>query len=247
MKNIPFISALFTPALIIIILSGCSRIYYAPTTQNVPLLTEQNELRIAAGISGGEEYEAVNIEVAYSPVKYVGIMLNSFHAAENSDSLFTNPVRYKGNLTEAGIGFYYPLATYYTAEVYAGYGKGTAQYPWSFDTIAPLKFDRFFVQFSAGMKRKYFEIALSDRFSYVHYTNIEEMYKIEAFSNYKYVPKNNQLYIFQEPALTMRAGLEAIKFQMQYQICIPFSGPTLGYSSYNFNLGIMLTPSVFFK
>ncbi len=48
--------------------SGCTRIYYAPTTQNVPLLTEANEIRMLGGISGGDEYGVYDFQVSYSPV-----------------------------------------------------------------------------------------------------------------------------------------------------------------------------------
>ncbi|MFI5172046.1 MAG: hypothetical protein ACHQFW_06620 [Chitinophagales bacterium] len=241
-----FNSIHFTTILFGIIFCGCTRIYYSPTAQNVPFLSEQNEIRIV-GSQSSNECIAFDIQASYSPIYHLGIMVNTSWCASTGGDVFRQGNPDTGHLIEGGAGYYFRLDESSLAECYAGFGSGSLNYQWSSDTVADIKFNRIFIQPAFGFKKDVFEIGFSGRLSIVDYTNIDEMQSLNSYSNYFGTPQTNQAYIFIEPAITARLGFRAMKLQFQYQKAYKIGGTTLSYSNYNMIFGAIMSPSEFFK
>jgi len=77
--------------------SSCTHYYYAPNSNNIPLLKEQNDGRIQLKYSIGNHYDGAEVQSAYAVGKHAGIQLNFFTAWES-----------KGEY-ESGNGSYYSI------------------------------------------------------------------------------------------------------------------------------------------
>lgn len=124
-------------------------------------------------------------------------------------------------------------------------GKGTINYSWSFNNPTAINYDRIFMQFTAGIKQDIFEIAITDRFSFVNYTNISQLEKHSSFNDYyKNVPTRSN-YLFQEPSVTLRVGFPLIKYQTQIQRNFQMTGSDLAHNTYVISLGFIVSPDLF--
>lgn len=229
----------------IFVVTSCNRVYYIPSTQNVPLLTESTDFRLSGTATFGQSFIGADFQVAYSPIKHLGIMANGFWGSEDGEDVFQTTNLNTGRFLEFGLGGYYPISDFSTFEAYGGYGKGTINYSWSFNNPTAINYDRIFMQFTAGIKQDIFEIAITDRFSFVNYTNISQLEKHSSFNDYyKNVPTRSN-YLFQEPSVTLRVGFPLIKYQTQIQRNFQMTGSDLAHNTYVVSLGFIVSPDLF--
>jgi hypothetical protein len=73
---------------------------------------------------------------------------------------------------------------------------------------------RYGIQPNFGFKSKYFSAAISSRIVNLNYSNIDGDLVYDGMSQRVYLDDNKSNFLF-EPALTLRGGLERIKFQLQ--------------------------------
>lgn len=196
----------------IFLLSACSPKYYVPNTQNVPLLSEQGQVSITAGGNANQ----VEIQGAYAVSNSLGIMGNVGFFNPKDDG---NGNGGSGKLGEVGVGYYKPFGTGFVFETYGLVGFG------SFENHFPAanggnmgkingRLSRYGIQPSFGYKTKAFEVALSSRVSSLHYGEPDGDLVFDGVNQIDYLNENDA-FLLLEPALTLRAGLEKIKFQLQ--------------------------------
>lgn len=216
---------------------------YIPNKVNTGLLSDKGELHaeIATGTSGYDP------QVAYAVTENVLVTGNaSFKDTPFESTLFVgkDDFNYEGTQKlrsfELGLGYYKKLKDGFILEMVAGYGLGKVS-----DTrISILTFDlkedelrlvdgetalfnsdysKSFLQPTVGISHKNFDIGITSKF-----TNV----KMEAFD----LRFNDWFF---EPALTMRLGLESVKFTSQIGFSLPMT--TVEYYSEPFiiSIGIM--------
>jgi len=201
--------------LILALLSGCAPLY-VPNTVNTPLLTEQNEVQVAAlGGSGG-----LDIQTAYAITDEIGVMGN-LSIADQADT--TRSRYHKHNFKELGIGYMTPMSRTGVFEIFAGYGWGTANSRDSFSFFGPQKvaaegdYHRFFIQPSAGTRRENMHLALTTRLAWVTFTRLKTGTTVETKDFKRF---------FVEPVVTFRLGFEYFKIQTQLGLSIPLAKET---------------------
>ncbi|MCK6648419.1 MAG: hypothetical protein L6Q66_02080 [Bacteroidia bacterium] len=167
-----------------ILFVSCHTHSFVPQSQNVPLFTDKHEFRVSTGLG----LRAGNIQLAYSPIKYLGIQTNIM---ASTTQLYLIP--------EVAIGAYYPIQKKFIFELYGGYAYCDYRYINNKELYRDLLFggyagyykfniamqaNRYFIQPNIGIKiNKYINLALSFKASYWD------------FNNYSY---NSEFWIFKD-------------------------------------------------
>jgi hypothetical protein len=127
-----------------------------------------------------------------------------------------------GKFIELGAGYFTPVSEKFVFELYGLVGTGSVENdmrsrattnPTTTGVISANIF-RYGIQPNFGFKSKYFSAALSSRIVNLTYSNIDGDLIYDGTSQRNYLSDNNSNFLF-EPALTLRAGVEKIKFQLQ--------------------------------
>jgi hypothetical protein len=221
-----------------VFLVSCNPKYYSPNTQNVPLLTEKGETNLTVSGNGNQfEFQVANA-------------LTSNFAVKANGGLFIPPDLDNGNggsgkFLELGVGYFKPLASGLVFETYGiiGFGSMENHLPSTIQTSPNTKGDisanviRFGVQPNFGYKSKVFSAALSSRIVNLTYSNIEGDLIFEGINQVNYLADNKSNLLI-EPALTLKAGLEKIKLQLQYGYSLNVSNSQFTQDKSYLTLGV---------
>jgi hypothetical protein len=243
-------------ALVLITFStcSCSRYYYVPNIQNVPLFREKNESRISGAIGEGDESKSFEIQAAYSITGHLGFTA-SFMSAKGGD-ISTDGNWAKGHYIEGAIGYFVPVSKAGVFEIYGGYaGSGqnhhyiNDHYSSSTGIItqtdggtADVSFSKFFVQPSFGLTFRAFDIALSSRISALNFT----INSNNITGNENLYTRLNSLsgkgHLVLEPAITIRGGWKNVKVQVQGSLATYSDGDDTSYGEeYHVSVGLFVS------
>lgn len=201
-------------AIACILISGCQPNYYIPNTQNVPLLTSKGETNLT--LSGNTNQ--IEFLGAYAAGKHLGIQFNGGLIKPFNQNTESGG---SGKLIEAGLGYFKEMENNLVFETYGllGFGSVENHFPSSNSSIkeqetisASLR--RFGIQPVLGFKTKYFSIAGSARLVNLSYYNISGNHVYENELQTTYLEKNRSNFLI-EPAVTVKGGVENVKFQFQ--------------------------------
>ncbi len=191
------------------LLSGCTP-SYVPSRVSTPML--KNKGQIHASI--GQGTSGFTPQVAYAVGDNIGVMLNGSFLnrsvdKEISDSVVTDVSKH--NYVELGLGYFTKLGTRGLFDIYGGVSRGNMHYTdtdeglfseeWSTETLDIVN-SRFFLQPSIGLTSKNFDFNLANRITLNHFG---------ASAN-----RRSNVYI--EPTVTMKYGIEKVKFLSQVGI-----------------------------
>ncbi len=200
---------------LVIIISGCSTKFYVPTTLNVPIIKEKGQTNLTIA-GNGNQLEARG---AYGISDAIALQLNgSFIFPKDND----NGDGGSGNLTEAGVGYYKNISPDFLFDTYALIGVGSLEnhFPSTLqdnpNTTGKISASILRVGLQPGISfhKKYFSISGSARINSVNYSSIKGSLIFDNEDQVQYLKDNSSNFII-EPALTLRAGLEHLQFQMQ--------------------------------
>ena len=235
-------SNVFISVAIVVCLSGCQSMYYAPNAQNVPMFKEKNEMRVSAAytrIGDGADVpiDGFEIQSAYAIGKHFAIMANGSKAGGTGSSYsYDNGEKsQKTNLVEFGVGFFSPFhKDKLVFETYGGFGGGKIENHFkdasdpSYDINSIIHFNRLFIQPSIAFSSPYFGAAFSMRAAVLVYDQKPEI-------------SLGTSYFLVEPCFTIRAGWKGFKFQSQLQLSNNLTDLSFPQYHFNFNTGICLT------
>ncbi len=195
---------------------GCNPKYYTPNTQNVPLLTEKGETNLTLSGNGNQ----VEFQVAHA--------LSEGFAFKANGGLFIpsdldNGNGGSGKFLELGGGYFKPLGGNMVFETYGivGFGSMENHLPSTIQASPNTKGDisasilRYGIQPNFGYKTNAFSAAISSRIVNLTYSSIEGDLIFDGINQVKYLEDNKSNFLI-EPALTVKAGLEKVKLQVQY-------------------------------
>jgi hypothetical protein len=207
--------------------SGCMVHSFVPQTHNVPLFTDKHQLKISPSLS----FRSVDVNLAYSPIKHLGIITN---------------LQYGGNyiVPEIGVGAYHSINEKFVLEIYAGYGYSfinfadtVYRFTFSQKPVKAFKYyntniaaNKYFIQPNIGLRlNDNFELAVSMKITYWQYLHYYYNYERWEVDRDPYNPPYYTLYLAQqnktgfnpgpeitvEPAITLKFGWRSIKFIVQ--------------------------------
>ncbi|MBA3971314.1 MAG: hypothetical protein H0X46_04100 [Bacteroidetes bacterium] len=234
MRTLNFTISLCTAALL---LTSCSTTLYVPNTVNVPLLKEKGEIKL--------NIDQNNLQAAVAVSEHVGVMVNGFYR----DHIGSNSYQHKGALGEIGVGYFKPLDDDpFVLEAFVGAGvgnvsksevltNGNESRTATFDARAT----KVFIQPELGYTSRFFDLALSPRFSMIKFSDFNSSNYTEGELANDYLDKGrltSNPYLFAEPAVTMRIGYKWLKLQAQYGMVVNIGGGQIRHPQNYSSLGL---------
>ena len=236
-------------ACIMLSTTSCIHYYYAPSSNNVPLFKEKNEMRIQAQHStvgvGADLEDAIDgfeIQTAYAVGNHTAVQVNFLHAARNEEDYGSGD----GNYIEAAAGYFKPSVNkHWIFETYAGLGTGSVNSTYGGDyssQTAKTSVTKFFAQPSFGYSSDYFAMAFSSKFSLVNFgVSSSSLSKDNSPTDYEYIEsfRKDKSYFWWEPGIMIRAGFKEV--QAITQITYSMQGNDgLPFCNMNYSIGIIL-------
>jgi hypothetical protein len=236
MKNYFYSAAALISACVF---NSCSTQMYVSNAVNAPLLKEKGEVQVA--VTQNDLQAAVGLGSNF------GIMANGFYRNYQSD----NQYKHNGLLGELGIGYFKPLQNNFVFETYVGGGAGRVYKQQEFtaanDERYLAKFDasavKGFIQPNFGYKSRFFDAVISSRFSALKYSSFSQSNYPAAELQKDYLDNNNltgPVFMFAEPALTLRGGFKYVKLQAQFGLTINVTGSNIRHDDNFSSLGIII-------
>ena len=205
---------------ILLTLFACSPKYYVPNTQNVPLLSSKGQTNLSVAGTGNQ----FELQGAHAISNNVGVMVNGAYFRDSGEE--DQNGKGSGVLGEAGLGYFTPVGENFIFETYGILGVGSVENSFSLtegtSNIGTLNASIFKagIQPNFGFSSNFFSIAISSRIAVLNYSNIEGNLIFDGENQAEYL-NNNKSNVLLEPALTIRAGLERAKLQLQF--CCSFN------------------------
>lgn len=198
--------------------SSCNPGLYSTVGQNVPLFTEKGEVALSGGKSNStNEYEVIkgfHAQLAIALDSNLAV-ISSLYSLKSMDDETVNRWAGKGSYFEVGIGkFKTNKSRKITCEIFIGAGLGSLKNTFESEYVNA-RYLKPFIQPTVGFTSKYFDVALTSRIALVSYLShtqqldTDENYQISNFFSTK-----EKTLVF-EPGLTIRAGFEHVKLQIQ--------------------------------
>lgn len=196
-------------------LGACAPKYYAPNTQNVPLLTRDGDYSAAFAVGDSR----VELQGAYAITEALAVMVNAARFDKPDDEQGDGG---EGGLLEVGFGYLRPLDEHFHFGVFGLVGGGDLEnhFPSTLSAnpgttgILEAKLTRFGVQPLVGFRSKYVEGAASLRVVGLRYSDIDGSLVFGGEDQVQMLSSQSE-HTLLEPALTLRAGVETVKLQLQ--------------------------------
>lgn len=230
------------------LLTGCMPCYYAPNAQNVPVFSEKGQGNGTFSFQFGPLSTGWNVQGALALSDHIGIMGNYNHYSGRDESVSWDgtdySTKFKSNMGEIGLGYFYPFEGKFVVEAYGGLGGSrinTDYERWNGDGSSSVGTTSFFIQPSIGYYKKHVRLAFSTRFRLLNFRDVKYQTGSgsDPLENVDYL-ENMPVQGFFEPAFTFRAGGEKVKFQAQAGVSIIMSHAyDIEYDPMNFNVGIV--------
>jgi hypothetical protein len=211
---------------------------YSPNTLNTPNLKEKGDLHVGGHVGNG-----LNGQAAYAVTDHIGVMANYMHLKSKAESETSDDREGTGKLFETGLGYFIRCGESNVSEFYSGYGLGnvsiTKTSPQNVIKTLKVNGSKFFIQPGWVYSKRFFEVGLNARMSFVKFSNLQTTYTKDDLQIDDFEDITTPTWIFLEPAVTIRAGLEKIKFQLQIGHSFKLNDKNLGYEAGLFSAGIV--------
>lgn len=249
----------------IVIFASCStpRYAYAPAAHNVPVLTAKGDGKIGAAystsISGDriEDDETVNnsvngidVQGAYALSDHWALQAAHMQRWERTTGgVDSVNIKYRRNLTELGVGYYFPMNSNLNAwfQVFGGGGFGKFNFTDSsvygnyFHESDVLKF---YVQPGFYFRSKgSFSVSIAVRGSFIKFNSIKTNYPSSDLDNYRLNQMGNKVKFFLEPAVVSSFGFKnvpGLRIEFQGGLSLLTAETPFDYRSQNFSIGTYL-------
>ena len=209
-----------------ILVSSCSPVLYAPTTQNVPLLKEKGEVNIGGGYSNTDSGEGISLNFAVA-IDSSWAVAGGFNSLGGGEKNSADSWRTTGNYFEAAAGkFGSSSLGPWVYEAFLGLGYGAINNEINNDYV-DAKFLKPYLQPTFGLRTKHVDLVVTPRLAVVNY--ISESIRIDQPQNegevINFFDEKGTSFVF-EPGATLRLGIRNVKLQLQYV-----------YSSFSYDSG----------
>jgi len=227
-------------------ISSCTHYNYVPNMHNVPLFQQKEEFHLDLSGSVGNEFSAFEVQTGFSLGNNFAIIGNGFF--HDADREMFNDEYCRGHIIEGGAGAFVPMKDNMVFESYIGVGFGKIENGFDDDATTKLDFNRYFFQPSLGYTSDFLDFAVSLRLSGLRYNDIHFTGELNSDDQDQIMYINrNPFSILVEPALTLRAGWEHVKFQLQLGYSVNATNPDLLQEDLNASIGMYFTISDKYK
>ncbi len=212
---------LFAVALLV---TSCQSTYIANQTV-VPLMSEGDEFHVSMSV-GTNGYGA---QLAYSPYYHWVIAASGNMFSNLGDSISAYNVGYRHIFGEALTGYYTRLDKLWRFEFLGGLGTGYSGHP----DFLRRGYNRFVLQPSIGISAPNVDIGFTPKFSFVQRSFDRSLTQKSEV---------DESVAFLEPTLTVRAGFQELKFQLQGGLSFAMGDTPIafktGFLSFGFHINL---------
>ena len=230
---------LFSVIIVVFIFNSCTTQMYVSNAVNAPLLKEKGEVQV--------NITQNDLQAAVALGKNFGVMANGFYMNYKTGETY----KHSGYLGEAAIGYFKPLKNNFVFEGFVGGGAGRVSKQQTFidnnnnSYLAYFDADatKMFIQPEFGYKTKYFDAIISSRISTVKYTSFSQQNYPENELKNDYLDNNNltgPMFMFAEPAVTIRGGYKFVKLQLQYGLTLNMTPNDIKQANNFSSLGLVI-------
>lgn len=225
---------------------------YIPNALNVPLLQEKGETKFLLS--------ANNFQAAYALTDKIGIIANGqlaqrSHKGNPNVTVDGKPdVSFAQNnsVIEAGVGYLGKGERNLLYEVYGGGGFSRthiADLNKNNGVLGEIEANglKLFIQPNVGFATKYFDVALSSRFTALQYGTATTIYSKQYLIDQDLDQLADHTHMFLEPAITLRGGYKFLKIQAQFGVALKLSSANIPYNSTLGNLGLVIDIGKWYK
>ncbi len=216
----------------LLLIAGCSTVFYAPNSQNVPMFTEQGQgefgFGLGSAVSNNSTYVSSTFELqtAYAFFDNWAGQVNYM----SMTSLASYGAGARINYLEGAFGYFFPFHENFVLEVYPGVGFGNISNTIFLTDISLLyanaSFTKLFIQPSIGYHFKGFEIAFSSRLTYLNYYKVDHNIPFENFEEVGLDQLEKEYYNF-EPAVSLGWRFNNVKLEIQWYRTTPIGSKFL--------------------
>jgi hypothetical protein len=194
---------------------GCNPIYYSPNTQNVLIAPAAGDLTAAAAYDGNR----AEVQASYAINDALALQVNGgLYEPDDLD----NGDGGSGRFLEVGAGYFSPIGDAFFWEVIGLLGVGSFEnhFPSTVDsnpgTTGEISADlvRFGIQPALGYRSRYIDAAVSSRILRMSFREVEGSLLYDGEDQTALLEEGLGYLLF-EPAVTVRAGLDRVKLQLQ--------------------------------
>jgi hypothetical protein len=167
----------------------------------------------------------------------MGLQLNFFTASHDDYEYGSG----NGTYIEAASGYFKPTPDkHWVFESYAGIGTGSVINKYEKFESSKVGITKLFIQPSFGYSSKYFEMAVSSKFSNVNFHVKSSTVNSDSyeFENIKFLRSKKSFFLW-EPGIMIRGGFKNLKFLAQLTHSISNDLKPI-IDDTNFSLGIMI-------
>jgi hypothetical protein len=237
------------------------RYVYSPSTQNIPLLKQKNDVEASVFYAGSynifasrENYNrGLDLHSAYAVSDHVGLMLNESIRWERNGNSDTHPrdsssLFYKRNFTELGIAYYTGLGKSGKSQfqVFGGMalGKSKISDHYIFSGMPVEKFHNshvtkiFIHPALIGNFSNNFSLAFASRITMAYFSNIQSNYTSVELEDYQLDSLSLSPLIFWEPALNLTFGFPDVPVKFRFQMGLSALVSKRFYWHRNSNVGV---------
>ncbi|MCP9752662.1 hypothetical protein [Ferruginibacter sp. HRS2-29] len=257
---------------LILVFTSCysPRYVYSPAAHNVPVLTAKKDSKLGINYStniaqrarNSEDNHAstgagIDVQGAYAFSKHMAVQAAYYWRKEMNEGNFTftavdnSILRYRRNLTEAGLGYYTKMNDSGTSwfQLFGGMGVGDFRFtdkpiPGSANTnefFYKTKLTKFYIQpVVMVLYDKSISLSFSSRFSFLKFHHVRTDYSSTELNNYKLDSITHRPVIFWEPAFVNSfefKKLKGVKFEYQLGLSLLMSKSFVDARAFNFSAG----------
>ncbi len=195
--------------------AGCNPIYYSPNTQNVLIAPSAGDLMASAAYDGNR----AELQASYAVTDAVALQVNGgLYEPDDLD----NGDGGSGRFLEVGAGYFAPIGEAFSWEVIGLVGAGSLEnhFPSTRDsnpgTTGEISANlvRFGIQPAIGYQSRYIDAAVSSRILRMSFREVEGSL-VYGGEDQVVLLGEGLGYLLFEPAVTVRAGSDRVKLQLQ--------------------------------
>jgi len=270
MNNLTLIHkvSLFTLLLILTGFSSCTHTYYAPSEPLALDLIEQHDLQATVGYGKINGNDHLNLQLAYSPLKHLGVGLTHFkvYPQKTPNNKFNEA---HGHLTEFYLGAYsykgtpiyaddkLEMGSGITVSGYLGYGRGYVKNYYEQRTLfsdvvenATLEFDfrKYFVQGGLSWRREIIKMGLLAKVGVLDYRKgIQQGAIMDAPLRDFERLESGDPYRFIELTYNFEIGMRQARLYTNFTLSDINMVPKSLYESTLFRMGLVFDIDDFFR
>lgn len=245
MKQVQALIAIWGAVYLMVVLSACTqRYYYAPNAATLPDLREKDDVELVVASTVGDQLQGVELNLAYSPYRHVGIGSRFFFSGSSSlDGEFGRHELFQWEVLAGG---YYPVyedkRTSLQLGSYLGYANGriTNYYQSTDQNFSRLHYRRWSMLPGLLFELGPFHFQLSARFSRLGYSKVLLHGDIMPSDRNEIQEVIESPVFLVEPHLKAGVGFRAFKVFTGFTRTHYFTDSTLPFEDLMFTTGFQV-------